>query len=172
MSSLNKQSKLIDFLERGRKRGGCFVGTIQDPSQLNSIYGRNGSDTLHSLIGTNIFFQTNSFSSAQMAANILGKQEYLEAKEGFSIGAHEMRDGINISHGKQTEYLISPQEIMNLKKKEAYIRISGGWPVTQLEFERKVRPQLHESLLLRDESEISHKITLDNEEEVAELGDF
>lgn len=172
MSSLSKQSKLIDFLERGRKRGGCFVGTIQDPSQLSSIYGRNGGDTLRALIGTNIFFQTNSFSSAQMAANILGKQEFIEAKEGFSIGSHEMRDGINISHGKQSEYLISPQEIMNLKKKEAYIRISGGWPVTKLVLERKIRSARHDALILRDESEISHKFGSNKKNELVGLGDF
>ena len=52
--------------------------------------------------------------------------------ESISFGAHQMRDGVNLSNQKQTKSVVSPSQIMMLKDLEAYLKFPGDLPVTKI----------------------------------------
>ena len=156
LSSLNKQTSLLSFLERSRKRGGCFVGSIHDPNQLADIYGKVTSNTQKALLGTTLYFYTNNDESAQRAAHHLGQEEFIETRKGRSMGANDIRDGSTFSQQTRKDFVVMPSEITSLKKREAFFRTSGGWPVTKLKFKHKVRVGNEPAFIERDQSEIEH----------------
>ena len=121
------------------------------------MYGDRAAEVLISLFGTALFFSTNNNHSAKWAAEQLGRAEFLEAREGYSMGAHLMRDGVTLSQQRQQEFVVMDSEIRHLKKREAYMVTAGGWPVTKLKFKIKKRTHNHPALLERDLSEINHQ---------------
>jgi type IV conjugative transfer system coupling protein TraD len=158
LASLQRLPSLEAVLSRGRGYGACFVGAIQDINQLKDLYGDKAAEVLISLFGTALFFSTNNNNSAKWAAEQLGRAEFLEAKEGYSMGAHLMRDGVTLSHQRRQELIIMDSEIRHLKKREAFMVTAGGWPVTKLSFKIRQRADKHPALLERNLSEISHQV--------------
>ena len=70
-----------------------------------------------------------------MAAHIskaFGEGEIIEVQEGISYGAHEMRDGVNLSHVKRYRPTVSPNDIQSLASNSAYIRLPGNLPITKV----------------------------------------
>lgn len=96
---------------------------------------------------------------SKWAAEQLGRSEFLEAREGFSLGSH-MRDGVTLNHQRRQELLVMDSEIRHLKKREAFMVTAGGWPVTKLNFQFKDRPINHLALLERDIREITHQVAV------------
>jgi len=138
------------------------VGAIQDIHQLKDLYGDKAAEVLVSLFGTSLFFSTNNNHSAKWAAEQLGRSEFLEAREGFSLGSH-MRDGVTLNHQRRQELLVMDSEIRHLKKREAFMVTAGGWPITKLNFQFKERTSNHPALIERDLRGIAQKITqIDN----------
>lgn len=149
---------LEPILSRGRRYDACFVGAIQDIHQLKDLYDDKVAEVLVSLFGTSLFFSTNNNHSAKWAAEQLGRSEFLEAREGFSLGSH-MRDGVTLNQQRRQELLVMDSEIRHLKKREAFMATAGGWPITKLNFQFKERTSNHPALIKRDLREISHQIT-------------
>ena len=87
--------------------------------------------------------------SARMASEYFGKAEISEAREGLSYGAHEMRDGMSISRHIREEPIVMESEIMLLNDLEAFIKMPGEWPVTQLKFKLKHREGTQKTLIER-----------------------
>ena len=58
-----------------------------------------------------------------------------EFREGLSYGAHEMRDGVNVSRQRQLRPLVLPTELINLKDREGYFCMAKGYPVAKGSFE-------------------------------------
>ena len=74
------------------------------------------------------------------------------------MGAHQMRDGVTLSHQRRQEFVVLDSEIRHLKKREAFLVTSGGWPVTKLLFDIKNRSGKHPAIIERDLSIVSHQI--------------
>lgn len=158
LASLEKLNSLAPVLSRGRGYGACFVGGIQDIHQLRDIYGDKGAEILISSFGTSLFFYQNNNRSAEWAAEQLGSAEFLENREGVSFGAHEMRDGVNLNAFTKEQRLVLGSEIKNLKKREAFMTTSGGWPVTKLSFNYQEREEKEPALIQRKLDDISHQL--------------
>lgn len=159
LASLQQLPSLEPLLSRGRGYGACFVGAIQDIHQLRNLYGDRGAESLISLFGTTLFFSTNNNHSAKWAAEQLGRAEFWETREGYSMGAHQVRDGVTLSQQRRQELVVMDSEIRHLKKREAFLVTAGGWPVTKLKFDVKNRPSKHLSIIERDLSSISHQFS-------------
>jgi type IV secretory pathway TraG/TraD family ATPase VirD4 len=71
---------------------------------------------------------------ATRVARYLGEHEKEEASESISFGAHQMRDGVNLSHQKQTKPVVNASQIMQLKDLEAYLKFPGNFPVSKIDF--------------------------------------
>jgi type IV conjugative transfer system coupling protein TraD len=160
LASLQRLPSLEPVLSRGRGYGACFVGAIQDIHQLKDLYGDKAAEVLVSLFGTGVFFSTNNHYSAKWAAEQLGRTEFLEAKEGYSMGSNLVRDGVTLNHQRHQELLVMDSEIRHLKKREAFMVTAGGWPVTKLSFKVKNYSERHPAFIGRDLSEIDHQTTM------------
>lgn len=139
LPKLHKLPSLMNLLERGRKYGACFVGSIQDVHQIHSVYGRNDAETLTSLFNTKLFFRSTEPQSMAWMSKVIGSLEFIEKKEGFSYGANDMRDGVSIHQEHRREPIVKEGEFSELPNLQAFLKLPGAWPVTKVEFEIKRR---------------------------------
>lgn len=134
LASLHKLPSLVSGLAEVRKYGGCFVLGFQDLSQLESVYGFEATKSLSNLTGTKVLFRSVDSQVADRVAKYLGDQEKQETKESISFGAHQMRDGVNLSSTKHVNPLVRATDIMKLENLEAYLKLPGDLPVTKFKF--------------------------------------
>jgi type IV secretory pathway TraG/TraD family ATPase VirD4 len=134
LASLNRLPSLMTGLAEIRKYGGCFVLGFQDLSQLEDVYGHSAVKTLSNLTGTKVLFRAVDTDVAMRTARYLGEQEKEEAAESISFGAHQMRDGVNLSHQRQVKPVVNASQIMQLENLQAYIKFPGSFPVAKIVF--------------------------------------
>lgn len=139
LPKLHRLPSLMNLLERGRKYGACFVGSVQDVHQVHSVYGRNDAETLTSLFNTKIFFRSQEPQSIAWMSKVMGSLEFIEKKEGFSYGANDMRDGVSIHQEHRREPIIKEGEFSELPDLHAFLKLPGAWPVTKIELSLKTR---------------------------------
>jgi type IV conjugative transfer system coupling protein TraD len=132
LPTLNKVKGLETLLTEGRKYGACALLALQSPSQLESIYGRDVSHIIAGNCSTKIVFSEYDPEIAERISKIFGVSEIGEYQEGISYGAHEMRDGVNLSYQKKKQATVSATDIQSLKPNQAYIRLSGKQPITKM----------------------------------------
>ncbi len=129
LPSLNKLPSLPELLAQGRKFGGCCVLGFQSYAQLCGIYSRTGAEALTGLCSTWVLYRANEPATAEWSSKALGNAEHMEAHEGLSYGANEIRDGMTLSLSRQLRPLVLPTELLNLPDREGYLRLPGDWPV-------------------------------------------
>ena len=139
LPKLHKLPSLMNLLERGRKYGACFVGSVQDVHQVHSVYGRNDAETLTSLFNTKVFFRSSEPQSIAWMSKVIGSLEFIEKKEGFSYGANDMRDGVSIHQERRREPIVKEGEFSELPNLQAFLKLPGAWPVTKIELAIKKR---------------------------------
>ena len=135
LASLNRLPSLMLGLAEIRKYGGCVMLGFQDLNQLEEIYGLSNTKTLSNLTGTKVLFRNIDADVAKRIASYLGEQEKQEATESISFGAHQMRDGVNLSHVKQTKSVVTASQIMMLKDLEAFLKFPGDFPTSKVSFD-------------------------------------
>lgn len=134
LGTLKKLPVLLTALAEVRKYGGCFVIGFQDIWQLEETYGKNITHSLSGLTGTKMIFRTSCSSTAERMSRMLGEQEVLEASESISYGAHQMRDGVNLSGHRMEKTTISASDIMQLKNLHAYLKLPESSSIAEIEF--------------------------------------
>jgi type IV conjugative transfer system coupling protein TraD len=149
LASLHRLPSLIDTLSRSRKYGGSFVAAIQDIHQLRTIYGQDEAKTLTGLFNTHLCYRTQGPDSAHWMSKIIGGKEVIEKKENYSMGAHEMRDGVSLHQERRREPVVMDLEFLELDDLQAFLRLPGNWPVTKLQFDIKPRTYLEPPLVKR-----------------------
>ncbi len=149
LPSLHRLPSFMNVLSRGRKYGACFVSAIQDVHQLHAIYGHNDAESLTALFNTKIFYRTQEPDSAAWMARVMGNLELIEKKEGFSYGAHEMRDGVSIHQERRREPVVRESEFLALEDLEAFLRLPGTWPISHLRFKLKKRKPSQKAFIPR-----------------------
>ncbi|MBP9728622.1 MAG: type IV conjugative transfer system coupling protein TraD [Gammaproteobacteria bacterium] len=142
LASLHRVPSLNQALSRGRKYGAAMVASLQDIHQLYTLYGKNEAEVLSSLFNTKVFFRSQEPASAAWMSRVMGTIERLEQKEGFSYGAHAMRDGVSMHQERLKEPLIKETEFLMLPDCEAFLKLAGNYPLTKLTFKIKKRPRL------------------------------
>jgi type IV conjugative transfer system coupling protein TraD len=149
LPSLHRLPSFMNTLARGRKYGSCFVSAIQDLHQLRAIYGRDETEALTALFNTNIFYRTKCPDSAAWMSKIMGGLEMIEKREGYSYGANDMRDGVSVHQERRREPVVKDSEFLELNDLQAFLRLPGNWPVTELKFEFKKRENVAPALVSR-----------------------
>jgi len=122
---------LETLLTEGRKYGACSLLALQSPSQLDSIYGRDISHIISGNCATKIVFAEYDPEIAEKISKIFGVSETGEYQEGISYGAHEMRDGVNLSYNKKNHATVSATDIQSLSPNQSFIRLSGKYPIVK-----------------------------------------
>ncbi|NGX51307.1 MAG: Coupling protein TraD [Chlamydiae bacterium] len=134
LHSLQKLEYLEESLSELRKYGGCIVLATQNVSQLDKLYGQHGARVILDQCGTKVSFRQSDADIAKRMSSFFGQHEFRETKEGLSYGAHEMRDGVNLSSTERTKATVSPTQILNLSDLEAFIKLPGNWPALKTKF--------------------------------------
>jgi type IV conjugative transfer system coupling protein TraD len=132
LPSLQKLKELETCLVEGRKFGACALLAIQSPAQLEMIYGHHNTRVIIGNCATKVSFFEQDPTIAKQISQIFGEREVEEHQEGISYGAHQMRDGVNVSSIKRVRPVVSASDIQSLNKNVAYIKLPGKTPVTKL----------------------------------------
>lgn len=132
LPSLHRLKDLEFFLSEGRKYGGCALLALQSPSQLEALYGPEITRTIIGNCGTKVIFSEQDPEIAAKISKAFGEREIKEYQKGLSYGANDVRDGVNLTLQTRQQQLISPSEIQFLKKNEAFVRLPGNYPITQI----------------------------------------
>jgi type IV conjugative transfer system coupling protein TraD len=132
LPTLNKLPCLQNTLALGRKYGTCAVIGIQNYAMLQSIYGNSGAESLKDLCNTSLFFRSPSRKMSDWAANELGESEFEQVQEGVSYGANTIRDGVSVNNQRVKRNIIISSEIMTLNNLEAFLKLSGNYPVCKI----------------------------------------
>jgi len=132
LPSLQKLKELETCLVEGRKFGAFALLAIQSPAQLEMIYGHHNTRVIIGNCATKVSFFEQDPTIAKQISQIFGEREVEEHQEGISYGAHQMRDGVNVSSIKRVRPVVSASDIQSLNKNVAYIKLPGKTPVTKL----------------------------------------
>ncbi|MFA6038109.1 MAG: type IV secretion system DNA-binding domain-containing protein [Legionellales bacterium] len=131
-ASLNPSRSLQEVRARGSKRGIQVISGYQTTAQAVALSNSASAQALSSMYGTRVYFMCNDADSARQASRDLGQQEIIENNEQISFGANTIRDGVSLSQQRRVVDLVMPEQIMNLKPLNAYLRLSGNYPITQI----------------------------------------
>ncbi|MCK4934784.1 MAG: type IV secretion system DNA-binding domain-containing protein, partial [Simkaniaceae bacterium] len=134
LHSLQKLEYLEESLAELRKYGGCIVLATQDLSQIDKQYGSHSTRTIIDLCGTKVCFRQSDNEIAKRMSSFFGETEYQEMQEGLSYGAHEMRDGVNLSKIERTKPTVPATKILELQNLQAYLKLPGNHPATKIKF--------------------------------------
>ena len=134
LASLQKLPDLSQALAELRKYQGCCVLGLQTLSQLDVLYGHDTSRIICGLTGTKVIFRIPDTVTAKRMSEFLGEQERIEPQESISYGAHDMRDGVNLSDHKHTQPLVPYTDIMTLPNLTAYLQLPRALPITKITF--------------------------------------
>ena len=126
-----KLQALDSLITEGRKYGACALLALQSPAQLEEIYGRAPSQTILGNCATRLIFAEHDPETAQKISRSLGETEIKEYQEGISYGAHQVRDGVNLSLQSKKAPLISSSQIQSLENNHAYLKLPGNTPITK-----------------------------------------
>lgn len=132
LPSLQKVKNIETLLTEGRKYGGCGILSLQSPSQLESIYGRESTKTIIGNTLTKVIFAEQDPEIAERISKSFGNCETKEFNEGISYGAHEARDGVNLSTQTKSTAIVSPSKILSLPKNTAFIKLPGSHPIVRV----------------------------------------
>jgi len=132
---LSRLNDLEAFITEARKYGGCGILAIQSPSQLEAIYGKEITRTIIGNVGTRIAFAEYDPEIAQLISRSFGEKEVNESQEAISYGAHEMRDGVNLSFQNKASPCVSPSAIQSLNPHEAFVKFPGKYPISKIKLD-------------------------------------
>ncbi len=132
LPTLHRLKDLESFLSESRKYGGCALLALQSPAQLEAIYGPEITKTIVGNCGTKIVFAEQDPEIAVRISKVFGEREIKEYQKGLSYGANDIRDGVNLTLQTRQQPLISPTMIQFLDKNNAFVRLPGNFPVTQI----------------------------------------
>jgi type IV secretory pathway TraG/TraD family ATPase VirD4 len=132
LPSLQKVKDVEVLLTEGRKYGGCAVLSLQSPSQLESIYGRDVTKTIIGNTLTKIIFAEQDPEIAERISKSFGDCEIKEFHEGISYGAHEARDGVNLSTHMKHAPIVPSSKILSLPKNTDFLKLPGNYPVVKI----------------------------------------
>jgi type IV secretion system protein VirD4 len=114
-------SQAIAFLAGYKIR---VILVLQDLAQLEAVYGKAASQAILSNLKTNIYFATNTPSTAQQISMMLGDMTVRETTRNKRDGAWK-----ESSEQFRRRPLMKPEEIMRMRDDEAIILVTGQRPI-------------------------------------------
>jgi type IV secretory pathway TraG/TraD family ATPase VirD4 len=151
VAALQELPSIMDGLARGRQFGAAFVLGIQAQSQLRDIYGPDGAQTLSSVCRTKLILAASDADTAKWYADFLGRQETSRSNENVSFGANTIRDGVMVARQERIEHLVIPEEIMNLRSLEGYLKMPEGFPLAKVKVPLILREDREPAFLPRED---------------------
>lgn len=149
LATLHRLPSLLQGMQEGRKFGAAFVLGVQAQAQLREVYGDDAAETISSLARHKVIMAAADPDTAEWYASALGKREIRRSEESVSMGADTLRDGVAVHAREKIEFLVSPDEVMNMRNLTCYLRFAGGFPVAGVPFTRVDRPVIADRFVAR-----------------------
>lgn len=145
MMNFPKVENLKKGITLARDRGGRFVVSAQDVTQLHPIYGKETTATIINQCNTQIWLRANDEKNAKIASAALGSQEELLTKKSESTNTQSGEIGsssssVSTSEELRTVPVVHPGQIMALQHAKniegggahGFFKMSGLQLVTEL----------------------------------------
>ena len=132
LQTLNRIHGLDMLLTESRKYGGCALLSLQSPSQLEEIYGRDKTRVILGNCSTKIAFSEQDPEVAERVSKAFGDCEIREFQRGISYGANDVRDGVNLSVQQRERPIVKASDIQSLRNNEAFLKLAGDVPVSKI----------------------------------------
>ncbi len=114
IGTLQRLSSILKLLTLSRSKGGAVMVGIQDFGQLDQIYGRNHRQSIVNACGNQVIFAVEDSETAEYCSKHISDTEYEETDKSYSMGPHDMRDGVTLSTRTKKKRLFLPSDIRAL----------------------------------------------------------
>lgn len=123
---LNRMSSILDLLTNGRSKGASIYLLVQEFAQIEERYGKEGKRTIVNACANQIYFSVNDAESAEELSKQIGDSEKLQEDESIhhKTETDEMQ-GLNVRKQKTINKVVLASEILNLRQREFFIKLSG-----------------------------------------------
>ena len=130
LHSYGRIGSLETFLTKGRKAGGCAIVGLQSLSQLRSVYGEHGAQTLLNCLGTWLVLRSADAETAEYLSRALGEAELRRI-----VGTGGSSDtGTHDGWQEQVvrDRLVMASELQRLPKLCGYLALAGDFPIAPI----------------------------------------
>lgn len=159
-TSLQKLPSLVKLLTLGRSKGvSCYLGT-QSYEQIKALYGEALKESIINSCANQILFSVAGSNTAKEASAIMGESESIRIEKSFSTGS-DYREGAAQAYRNNTEPILLPSEIMNLKDLECIVKFDNYSPVKSklqyIEYPKKNEGFIMRPDLMFKDNNLNHK---------------
>lgn len=137
LGALNRLSSLPRLLSESRKYGGTAILGTQTEAQIRQVYGQEATRTILQGTATKLILNCRDGETAQMMAQLLGKQERLDRMR--TTSGVWFRPGTRSERIRET-YTVMPTELQMLPPLEGYLSIADGTPPAKV----RIEPQTYD----------------------------
>ena len=143
LASLPRLRALEVASTQGRKYGVSLVAGIQNIAQAEETYGKEGARTLIAGLQNKLVLRTEEEESARRLAELLGKEEIDETKEGANVGmAENVSHGQNLDRSIRERHLLMPSELLALPDLTGALKLAGDLPIAMVKVPLKIRDRV------------------------------
>jgi type IV secretory pathway TraG/TraD family ATPase VirD4 len=127
--TLQRLPSLLDLITQSRSKGGSMVLSVQEPAQLDVIYGASGATTIFNNAASKLIFGCAEPKTARYCSQFLGEEEVMESSRSYTLGVNEFKDGVNISQSRSRKDTIMSSEITQLENLTAFFKANNYPPL-------------------------------------------
>lgn len=158
LPSLPAIPSLEGLTAKGRKYGAVWVITVQDPGQLNDIYGPERTKAILQNCNTWLVFRANNAETAKMVSAQIGQFEEMEKMTTLSFGVEEDKDGASYTTKRALRDAALPSEVQRLPDLHCFLVLYGPFPSTQVNIPYIGFNEVAEGSVMRHDLAIGHAV--------------
>lgn len=149
--SLRKLAIFKESVTQARKFGVVHVLGVQNVAQLQSVFGREATQTIRSNLQNYLLLRVSDEETQEAYSKLIGTCEVNEQSHGVSFGSESTRDGTSINSSRKQRRLVLPSELKLLRDCEGFLQLAGPYPVAKVTYSRSDSESTNQpSYLMRD----------------------
>lgn len=149
LGALHRLPALENGLQTARNFGGAIVLGIHAFAKLKEVYGENMAATLASLARTKLILSVADRETASWCSDVIGHEEVIDTDEGYSMGYNNARDAVSLTRRTTIKPLRMPDELMNMKSLDGYIKFPEDFPAAPVRLCPVNRPKVADAFIVR-----------------------
>lgn len=139
LGALNQLRSLSRLLAEARKFGGTAILGTQTEAQIDRNYGELDRRTILQGTATKLILNCRDGQTAEMMANLIGKQERIDTTYGRS--SQGLRTSYSQNEQIRETHAVMPSQLQALPQLEGYLTISDGTPPAQVKLVAQSYPK-------------------------------
>jgi type IV conjugative transfer system coupling protein TraD len=161
LGALHRLPALENGLQTARNFGGAIVLGLHAFAKLKEVYGENMAATLASLARTKLILSVADRETATWCSDVIGHEEVIDTDEGYSIGYNNARDAVSLTRRTTIKPLRMPDELMNMKSLDGYIKFPEDFPAAPVRLCPVNRPKVADAFIVRGPNRLPPPAQLD-----------